>query len=299
MLISKADLAEYACTDRTELERNELKPHHQNQHAVDHNMTAPSAHTHSHLVTAIVALGGNLGDVPSTFEQAAMLVAADSTTTNLRVSRLYRSAPMGTHAGATFFNAAIAFETTLEPESLLDRLQAVETELGRVRMIHWGPRTLDLDLVAFGDRTLRTSRLCVPHPHCWYRRFVLDPVNDIAGERIHVVSGLTFQQLRERLLARPLRITIDAASLPSRDILDRLHAEFPQCDFIPWASENSAMTIKMDSHGTASDAFDVVCQDLPNAEQFIRDVLTAATDELVTSAKWPRLRPPESPVSVG
>lgn len=248
---------------------------------MDHIMTVPLARPQKSPVTTIVALGGNLGDVPWTFEQAATLLARDSTTANLRVSRLYRSVPMGAFAGATFFNAAIAWETTLEPEPLLDRLQAVETELGRVRTIRWGPRTLDLDLIAFGDRVIESSRLSVPHPHCWYRRFVLDPVNDIAADHRHVASGLTFQQLRQRLLARPLQVTIDTASSPTGEILRRLQTDFPQCDFVSGRSENSALTIRIGSHAEAGGAFDLVCRDVSNAEQFIRDVLTAATDELV------------------
>lgn len=233
--------------------------------------------------TAIVALGGNLGDVPQTFQRAVELMSRFSRS-EVRISRLYRSAPMGADAGSTFFNAAVAFDSDLAPESLLDQLQGIETQLGRVRTIHWGPRTLDLDLIAYGSHVLTTERLTLPHPHCWYRRFVLDPVCDIAGANRHSVLNATFNELRQRLLARPLRIAIDLCHFPAVTVA-RLKSEFPSVVFVPLSAENdSAIVIPLDQLTSSHSLFNVISTDRERFEQFIRDVLTAATDELLPNS---------------
>ncbi len=229
--------------------------------------------------TAVVAIGGNLGDVPATFQQAAELLAPHARSA-VRVSRLYRSVPMGTAAGATFCNAAVAFECDLEPEVLLDRLQEIETQLGRVRTIHWGPRTLDLDLVAYGDRIMSTPRLTLPHTHCWYRRFVLDPVCDVAPTAMHAGFHVSFGMLRERLLPRPLRVAFELSRLP-KDAEARLKAEFSSVVFLPLtAAAESAITIHHRPLKREDDRFSLSCPESSGAEQFVRDVLIAATDEL-------------------
>lgn len=151
------------------------------------------------MAQAVVALGGNLGDVPQTFARALAQLADHASVSNLRGSSLYASAPMGAVAGDTFFNAACVCETTLEPEPLLTLLQQIETDCGRVRHEHWGPRTLDLDLIFYDSQQLETPRLSVPHPHAWYRRFVVDPVAELLPDFPHPVMAVTLQQLREFL----------------------------------------------------------------------------------------------------
>lgn len=241
------------------------------------------------MTLALVALGGNVGDVPQTFRRAAEMLAADASSENVRLSPLYQSAPMGADAGARFFNAALALETSLEPEALLDRLQEVERELGRVRSIHWGPRTLDLDLIAFGDHVVSTTRLSVPHPHCWYRRFVLDPLCDIAADVRHPQFQLSFGQLRERLRTRPLRIAVERADLID-DLVRQLSNEFEDVEFGSLNDARQAVievvsSTTSDSHEATRTQgeerrFRLTYRDGSQLEQFLRDVLTAATDEL-------------------
>lgn len=155
-----------------------------------------------------IALGGNVGDVPATFAAALRRVAGPDLRVTA-VSRLYETPPMGAHAGGTFLNAAATVLTTLEPLALLDRLLKAEDALGRVRTVRWGPRPLDLDLVLFGDAVIDSPRLRVPHPAYWFRRFVLDPLAEIAPAVVDPETGETVEALRERVAARPQRITVN------------------------------------------------------------------------------------------
>jgi len=138
---------------------------------------------------AVVALGGNLGDVPQTFVRALDLLD-DGTTQVTLVSRLYRSAPLllpgragGSPGGQCptppYRNAACRVRTLLGPKELLRRLQAIERQLGRQRGTVWGPRTLDLDLLTFGNRTMQSRRLTLPHAGIAFRAFVLAPLRDL------------------------------------------------------------------------------------------------------------------------
>lgn len=189
------------------------------------------------MVQAWVALGGNLGDVPSQFRQVQSVLSAQSDLQLVRVSGLYRTAPVGASAGSTYYNAAACWETSLSPVELLDRLQDAELRAGRTREIHWGPRTLDLDLVAYGDARFKTTRLTVPHPAAWYRRFVLDPVCEFAGDTPHPQFNVTWQALRRRLLARPLPVTISGGIAETRaQVAMTLSAEFPEARLHPQAS---------------------------------------------------------------
>lgn len=151
-----------------------------------------------------IALGGNLGTVQATFQQALALLDGTSGVKVVDSSRSYTTSPVGSHAGEQFLNAAAQLHTTLSPSELLIVLQSVETRLGRIRTRHWGPRTLDLDLLLYDQAIVSTPTLTVPHPHLWYRRFVLDPLVEIAPQQIHPRHGLTIAELHARLQSRPL-----------------------------------------------------------------------------------------------
>lgn len=135
--------------------------------------------------TAFIGLGGNLGDVCTRLHAA---IAALDASPGLRVtgrSRLFSTPPWGQLDQPDFVNAAIAVSTTLTPHALLDTLLSVEHAFGRVREgERWGPRSLDLDLLAFGDATIADDRLTVPHPRMTERAFVLLPLADIAPDAV-------------------------------------------------------------------------------------------------------------------
>ncbi|MBW3543727.1 MAG: 2-amino-4-hydroxy-6-hydroxymethyldihydropteridine diphosphokinase [Planctomycetes bacterium] len=187
------------------------------------------------MVRAFVALGGNVGDVEQTFAAALRELGSTSRICVGRVSTLHRTQPVGKASGAGFLNAAAELETSLAALELLDVLQTIEHRHGRVRGIHWGPRTLDLDLLLYGDDVIGHPRLTVPHPTLWYRRFVLDPLAEIAGDIVHPVKAATIDELRQRLLVRPLPVAIAGGADDERGhLIERLQATFPDARIEEW-----------------------------------------------------------------
>jgi 2-amino-4-hydroxy-6-hydroxymethyldihydropteridine diphosphokinase len=128
---------------------------------------------------AYIALGANLGDRESSLKEAIRRLDAEAGISVESVSPVYETAPVGYTDQPSFLNMAIRVETRLEPIDLLRRLLAVEQEMGRVRDIRWGPRTIDLDLLVYGDTLLETQELTLPHPRIGERAFVLYPLRDI------------------------------------------------------------------------------------------------------------------------
>lgn len=139
-----------------------------------------------------VALGANLVDPISQLDHACkalneLAVGSDSSEPfreAFKVSPYYRSAPMGDVVQPDYVNAVASFSTSLEPLELLDALQKIESEQGRVRLERWGPRTLDLDLLLFDNQLIDTPRLTVPHYGMKSRSFVLIPLADIAADLV-------------------------------------------------------------------------------------------------------------------
>ncbi len=121
-----------------------------------------------------VGFGSNLGDRRSHLDGG--LGALSATWNPLFRSSIYESAPVGPVKQGAFLNAVAVFETDQEPGEVLSRLLAAEREHGRTRTLRWGPRTLDLDLLLYGSRTVRLPGLAVPHPELANRRFVLEPL---------------------------------------------------------------------------------------------------------------------------
>jgi len=165
-------------------------------------------------VSCLIGLGGNTGPVEQTFVHALEQLE-DAGCCIVSRSSCHLSVSMGSDAGSDFVNAAAVLSTQRSPLELLDLLQEVEQACGRVRTVPWGPRTLDLDLLSYGQQLIQTECLTVPHPGLWYRRFVLDPLVEIASEWIHPGNGQTIRVLRARLDQRPLIVEIDGmAELP-------------------------------------------------------------------------------------
>jgi 2-amino-4-hydroxy-6-hydroxymethyldihydropteridine diphosphokinase len=149
---------------------------------------------------ALIGLGSNLGDRRAMLEGAIAELAATPGVQVLRISSLHETEPVGGPPGqGTYLNAAAVLETTLDPVGLLRILQAIETRFGRVRTVRWGERTLDLDLLLFGDRIIETAELRVPHPGLAERRFVLEPLAEIAADAIEPRTGRTVSELLEML----------------------------------------------------------------------------------------------------
>jgi 2-amino-4-hydroxy-6-hydroxymethyldihydropteridine diphosphokinase len=135
---------------------------------------------------ALVAFGGNLGDVRDTLDRAVAAFVDGKDVRLLARSSDYRTPPWGIEGQPPFVNLAIAVDTGLAPHALLARAQAVERALGRERAkeLRWGPRAVDIDLIAYDDLALDTPDLTLPHPRLFERAFVLVPLAEIAPERV-------------------------------------------------------------------------------------------------------------------
>lgn len=132
------------------------------------------------MIDAYIGLGSNLGESADTLVSALKALQASSGITLIRASQFYQSTAVGPGEQPDYINAAAYIKTTLEPEALLDQLQAIENQHDRKRgPVRWTARTLDLDLLLYGDQQINTDRLTVPHPHIAERNFVLLPLNDL------------------------------------------------------------------------------------------------------------------------
>ena len=150
-------------------------------------------------VTAYVALGANLGDAVKALREAlAALKAVDGVRVR-RASRLYRTAPVDS-SGPDYLNAVAEVATTLSAPALLDALQAIEQAAGRERPYRNAPRTLDLDLLLYGESHIDSTRLTVPHPRMNERAFVLVPLAEIAPQRVspEALRAVAGQRIEKR-----------------------------------------------------------------------------------------------------
>ncbi len=153
----------------------------------------------------LIALGGNVGDVRTTFERAIPLIVVRSKGTLLARSSDYETPPWGDTAQPPFINACIRLSTALEPHALLAVLHEVEERFGRDRANErrWGPRPLDLDLLAYDDLSVASDDLTLPHPRLFERAFVLVPLAEITPDRViagqtpvQALSGLSREGIR-------------------------------------------------------------------------------------------------------
>ena len=143
------------------------------------------------MASALIGLGGNVGDVRATFARAIDAICDKAAARLVARSSDYSTPPWGEASQPPFVNACIAIETALEPHALLEAMHDVERAHGRDRAkeARWGPRTLDLDLLAYDDRTIDEPGLTLPHPRLFERAFVLVPLSEIAADRR--ISGQT------------------------------------------------------------------------------------------------------------
>ncbi|HEV3247799.1 MAG TPA: 2-amino-4-hydroxy-6-hydroxymethyldihydropteridine diphosphokinase [Beijerinckiaceae bacterium] len=156
-----------------------------------------AAKTQAAKIQAALGLGGNVGDVRAAFTRALAVLADAPGVEVLRKSSLYHTAPWGPVAQPPFLNMAVLVRTTLSPHRLLDLCLSIERREGRVRAERFGPRTLDVDILAFGELVLSDERLTLPHPRLLERAFALVPLAEIAPEL--VIGGVGIGEAAERL----------------------------------------------------------------------------------------------------
>jgi len=145
---------------------------------------------------AYIALGSNMGDRELNLLRSVAEIGRlpDGKVTGL--SPFYETSPVGVTEQSSFYNAVLRLNTALSPHELLERLLRIEQEVfGRTRTTHWGPRRMDLDLLLHGDACIAEDGLLLPHPRMAERRFVLQPLCDIAPELVHPVLGKSIIKL--------------------------------------------------------------------------------------------------------
>lgn len=154
------------------------------------------------LTSCFVALGSNLGDSYAYLDKAVLALRQHLSINNLQTSHYYESKPHGPQGQPDYINAVVKFDSSLKAEVLLSELQKIEIDNQRVRhgVERWGARTLDLDLLFYGDVVIDTKRLTVPHPRICERAFVLLPLRDLgAGSRM--LGEVTIKECIDNLQA--------------------------------------------------------------------------------------------------
>ncbi|HPQ40748.1 MAG TPA: 2-amino-4-hydroxy-6-hydroxymethyldihydropteridine diphosphokinase, partial [bacterium] len=143
--------------------------------------------------TVFIGIGSNLGDALTHCEGAVSALRRIPEIPAIRVSGWYRTEPFGTINQPWFINGVAVMKTTLQPLQLLDICLSLELQHGRNRGSHWGPRTLDLDLLLWENRVMTSARLVIPHPWMHRRRFVLLPLCDLAPDWRHPLLNATMK----------------------------------------------------------------------------------------------------------
>lgn len=155
------------------------------------------------MTTAYIALGSNLATPVEQLQRALQAIRELPQTALLAVSSFYQSKPLGPQDQPDYVNAVAKIETTLAPLALLDALQRIENEQGRVRLRRWGERTLDLDILLYGNDIIQTERLTVPHYDMHNREFVIVPLFEIAPELV-LPNGAGLAELAKQFEAHQM-----------------------------------------------------------------------------------------------
>ena len=143
---------------------------------------------------AFISMGSNMGDRLNNLVEAAQAVHGHARIKIMSVSSIYETVPIGYTNQADFLNLVISVETELDAQQLLVACQGVESKLGRIRDVRWGPRTSDLDILLYNNDTIEAENLIVPHPRMHERAFVLIPLLEISSTIAHPATGMLFSE---------------------------------------------------------------------------------------------------------
>lgn len=147
------------------------------------------------MTRVLLSLGSNIGDSEYQLNDAVGNLNCMNSTTLVSRSTTYITPPWGKTDQPEFHNVAVLIDTRLTVAELLVNILNIEKEMGRERVEKWGPRTIDIDIILFGDEIVKSERLTVPHPHMHERRFVLEPAAEIAASMVHPILKKTVAQL--------------------------------------------------------------------------------------------------------
>ncbi len=161
----------------------------------------------SDLTHAALGIGGNLGDTQQNLINVISNLAHQLDIEVLSVSKLYKTPPSGKTDQPAFLNACLLVETSLTARQLLDKCLDIEQKLGRVRAERWGPRQVDIDILDFGDEVIVEEGLEVPHPRMTDRAFVMQPLSDIAPDKL--ISGKLVSQWAQELHDEAIEVVLE------------------------------------------------------------------------------------------
>lgn len=146
-------------------------------------------------VTAYIGLGSNIGDREKNLDSAIDMLRETPCVKILQVSSYINTAPVGYTEQPDFLNAVVEINTTLKPDELLKACMDIEARLKRKRLIRWGPRTIDLDILLYGKQIINNENLIIPHPRMHEREFVLKPLSEIAPNAFHPILNKTVAEI--------------------------------------------------------------------------------------------------------
>ncbi len=173
-------------------------------------------------VFAFIGIGANIGDAVEQCRKAALHLANIRGIRVLRNSSLYRTEPIGPKDQAWYVNAVSEIRTTLHPRDLLRTLKSIEVLMERRPGPRWGPRVIDLDILLYGQMVVDEEDLVIPHPELHRRRFVLEPLCELASYTVHPAYGISVKGLLDRLTDRSIveRMAVEDAKNVEPPILD-------------------------------------------------------------------------------
>ncbi len=148
-------------------------------------------------VRCYMSLGSNMGDKEENLRSAVRLLRDSGRIRDIKASSIYVTEPVGYADQDDFYNICISFDTDLKPLELLDLSQGIEAELHRVRTIKNGPRTIDLDILLYGDEKIKNKRLIVPHERMFERAFVLIPLSELKDIDVPIPTDKSVKKLRK------------------------------------------------------------------------------------------------------
>jgi 2-amino-4-hydroxy-6-hydroxymethyldihydropteridine diphosphokinase len=143
----------------------------------------------------LLSLGSNTGDSSANLKDAIGYLDFMNSTEVVKTSSVHKTAPWGKTDQPDFLNQSVLIRTQLTVVELMENILQIEKEMGRVREEKWGPRMIDIDVILFGDKTVNSPKVVVPHPHMHERKFVLEPSVEIAAEMLHPILKKTVAEL--------------------------------------------------------------------------------------------------------
>jgi 2-amino-4-hydroxy-6-hydroxymethyldihydropteridine diphosphokinase len=149
-------------------------------------------------IISYLGIGSNIGNTKDNLDSAIKILNESKNCKILQVSRFYKTKPVGLANQPDFLNAVVKIETLLSPEDLLKLINIIENKLGRVRTIKWGPRTIDIDILIYGNININKENLIIPHPAMMERAFVLEPLSEIEPNMI-LPNGENISEVLDRI----------------------------------------------------------------------------------------------------